>query len=283
MKEPRLYVVATPIGNLEDITLRALEILATVDVVAAEDTRRTRILLSRHGLDKSLVVLQEHNEQQCAPKLVERIQQGDSIALVSDAGTPLISDPGYRLVQLSIEAGVEVVTIPGASSITAALSISGQATDRFIFEGFLPARQVARQKRLSALRNENRTMVFFESSHRVLESLADLAVVLGNDRSIAVCREMTKKFETVLRGPVVDIIDQIKSDPNQVRGEFVLVVSGSKADEDEKFVTALGMAQALKEYLPASQAARVAAKLHDVPRRELYTALEADRNSDPAL
>jgi len=178
---------------------------------------------------------------------------------------------------------VEVVTIPGASSITAALSISGQATDRFTFEGFLPARKVARQKRLSGLRNENRTMVFFESSHRILESLADLAVVLGSDRSIAVCREMTKKFETVLRGPVVDIIDQIKSDPNQAKGEFVLVVSGSEADEDEQFVTALEMAQALQEYLPASQAARVAAKLHDVPRRELYTALEADRNSDSGL
>lgn len=283
MNNARLYVVATPIGNLEDITLRALEVLATVDVVAAEDTRRTRVLLARHGIDKPLVILQEHNEEHSAPKLVERLLKGDSVALVSDAGTPLLSDPGFRLVQLAIGAGVEVVTIPGASSVTAALSICGLATDRFTFEGFLPARQVARRKRLSGLRNEDRTMVFFESSHRILESLVDLAAAFGDDRRIAVCREMTKKFETVLRGPVVEIIGRIESDPNQRKGEFVVVVSGSEADEDEKFTAALGLARALQEYLPASQAARVAAKLHDVPRRELYSALEKESDTDAGL
>jgi len=283
MNNARLYVVATPIGNLEDITLRALEVLATVDVIAAEDTRRTGVLLARHGLDKPLVILQEHNEEHSAPKLLERLLNGDSIALVSDAGTPLLSDPGFRLVQLAIGAGVEVVTIPGASSVTAALSICGLATDRFTFEGFLPARQVARHKRLSGLRNEDRTMVFFESSHRILESLADLAAVFGDDRRIAVCREMTKTFETVLRGPVVEIIGRIESDPNQRKGEFVVVVAGSEADEDEKFTAALGVARALQEYLPASQAARVAAKLHDVPRRELYTALEKGSDTDSGL
>jgi 16S rRNA (cytidine1402-2'-O)-methyltransferase len=274
MTNPRLYVVATPIGNLEDITLRALSVLSSVDVIAAEDTRRTRVLMSRHGLDKPLVILQEHNEEQYAPKLVERLIQGDSVALVSDAGTPLVSDPGYRLVQLAIEAGVEVVTVPGPSSVTAALSISGLATDRFTFEGFLPARPAARRKRLSGLRNEARTMVFFESSHRIEDSLADLAAVLGDDRPIAVCREMTKMFENILRGPVSDVLEQIQGDANQRKGEFVLVVAGSEANEDEKFTAALDMAQALQEYLPASQAARVAAKLHDVPRRGLYTALE---------
>lgn len=282
MSNARLYVVATPIGNLEDITLRALEVLAAVDVVAAEDTRRTRVLLSRHGLDKPLVILQEHNEEQFAPKLVERLLRGDSVALVSDAGTPLLSDPGFRLLQLAIGAGIEVVTVPGASSVTAALSISGLATDRFTFEGFLPARQVARRKRLSGLRNEARTMVFFESSHRILESLVDLAVVFGNDRQIAVCREMTKKFETVLRGPVVEIIGRVESDPNQCKGEFVMVVSGSEANEDEKFTAALDVARALQEYLPASQAARVAAKLHDVPRRDLYSTLEQEGNKHSA-
>jgi 16S rRNA (cytidine1402-2'-O)-methyltransferase len=274
MNIPRLYVVATPIGNLEDITLRALSVLASVDVIAAEDTRRTRMLLSRHGLDKPLVILQEHNEEQYAPKLVERLIRGDSVALVSDAGTPLLSDPGFRLVQLAIEAGVEVVTVPGPSSVTAALSISGLATDRFTFEGFLPARSAARRKRLSGLRNETRTMVFFESSHRIEESLADLAAMLGEDRLIAVCREMTKVFETILRGPVADVLGMIRADPNQRKGEFVLVVAASEANEDEKFTAALEMARALQEYLPASQAARVAAKLHDVPRRELYTSLE---------
>jgi len=274
MNSARLYVVATPIGNLEDITLRALAVLAAVDVIAAEDTRHTRVLMSRHGLDKPLLSLQEHNEEQIAPKLVERLKGGDSVALVSDAGTPLVSDPGYRLVQLAIGAGVEVVTVPGASSVTAALSISGLATDRFTFEGFLPARQVARQKRLASLRNESRTMVFFESSHRIQDSLADFAAVFGEARRIAVCREMTKKFETVLRGTVAQVIERIQGDADQVKGEFVLVVSGSEADQDEKFAAALGIARALQEYLPASQAARVAAKLHDVPRRELYSALE---------
>ncbi len=274
MNTARLYVVATPIGNLEDITLRALAVLAAVDVIAAEDTRHTRVLMSRHGLDKPLLSLQEHNEEQIAPKLVERLQSGDSVALVSDAGTPLVSDPGYRLVQLAIAAGVEVVTVPGASSVTAALSISGLASDRFTFEGFLPARQVARQKRLASLRNESRTMVFFESGHRIEDSLADIAAVFGESRRIAVCREMTKKFETVLRGTVAEVIDRILSDADQVKGEFVLVVAGSEADQDEKFAAALGIARALQEYLPASQAARVAAKLHDVPRRELYAALE---------
>jgi 16S rRNA (cytidine1402-2'-O)-methyltransferase len=274
MNSARLYVVATPIGNLEDITLRALAVLAEVDVIAAEDTRHTRVLMSRHGLDKPLLSLQEHNEEQIAPKLVERLQRGDSVALVSDAGTPLVSDPGYRLVQLAIGAGVEVVTVPGASSVTAALSISGLATDRFTFEGFLPARQAARQKRLASLGNESRTMVFFESSHRIQDSLADIAAVFGEGRRIAVCREMTKKFETVLRGTVEEVIDRIQGDANQVKGEFVLVVSGSEADQDEKFAAALGLARALQEHLPASQAARVAAKLHDVPRRNLYSALE---------
>ncbi len=274
MSDARLYVVATPIGNLEDITLRALAVLAAVDVIAAEDTRHTRVLMSRHGLDRPLLILQEHNEEQIAPKLVERLLNGDSVALVSDAGTPLVSDPGYRLVQLAIGAGVEVVAVPGASSVTAALSISGLATDRFTFEGFLPARQAARCKRLSSLRNEPRTMVFFESSHRIQESLADLAAVFGENRRIAVCREMTKKFETVLRGTVAGVIERIQGDANQVKGEFVVVVSGSEADENEKFSAALGLARSLQEYLPASQAARVAAKLHDVPRRELYSALE---------
>jgi 16S rRNA (cytidine1402-2'-O)-methyltransferase len=274
MSRARLYVVATPIGNLEDITLRALAVLAMVDVVAAEDTRHTRGLLSRHGLDKPLLALQEHNEEQAAPKLVERLLCGDSVALVSDAGTPLVSDPGYRLVQLAIAAGVEVVTVPGASSVTAALSISGLATDRFTFEGFLPARQVARHKRLVSLRDEPRTMVFFESSHRIQDSLAAMADVFGGNRRIAVCREMTKKFETTLRGTVAEVTDWIQGDANQVKGEFVLVVAGSEADQDEKLVVALGVARALLEYLPASQAARVDAKLHDVPRRELYSALE---------
>jgi 16S rRNA (cytidine1402-2'-O)-methyltransferase len=280
MNKAKLYVVATPIGNLDDITLRALDVLASVAVIAAEDTRRTRILLTRHGVEKTMVSLQEHNEAEKAPGLVKRMSNGDSVALVSDAGTPLLSDPGFRFVQLAADAGIEVVTVPGPSSVTAALSISGLATDRFTFEGFLPARQVARCKRLSSLKNEQRTLVFFESSHRIIDSLADMIAELGEDRKIAVCREMTKVFETVLRGPVGEVVMQIENDPNQRKGEFVLVVSGSKAESDEKLAMALSLARALQEYLPVSQAARVAARIHDVPRRELYSALEQEGGGD---
>jgi len=274
MNDARLYVVATPIGNLEDLTLRALDILATVDVIAAEDTRRTRVLMSRHGLDKPLVILQEHNEEHKAPQLVERLCGGDSVALVSDAGTPLLSDPGYRLVRLAAKAGIEVVAVPGPSSITAALSISGLPTDRFTFEGFLPSRRAARLKRLGGLKTEPRTMVFFETSHRIQESLSDLAEVFGEGRELSLCREMTKQFETVLRGSLSEIKQQVDNDQNQRKGEFVLVVSGCKPDGDTFLSDALGLARALQAYLSASQAARVAAKVHGVSRRDLYSVLE---------
>lgn len=273
MTDARLYVVATPIGNLEDMTLRALKVLSAVDIIAAEDTRRTRVLLARHGLDKPLLSLQEHNEEQKAPRLVERLRQGDSIALVSDAGTPLLSDPGYRLVVLAIAAGIEVVTIPGPSAITAALSISGLPTDRFTFEGFLPSRHSARLKCLERLRDEPRTLVFFESSHRIHDSLTDLAAVLGAGRPVAVCREMTKQFETVLRGSLEEVANRVDSDPDQGRGEFVLVVGGNEKPPKGGMADAMALAKALLEFLPASQAARVAARIHGVSRRELYSAL----------
>jgi 16S rRNA (cytidine1402-2'-O)-methyltransferase len=273
MTESRLYVVATPIGNMEDITLRALDVLSHVDVIAAEDTRRTRVLLSRHGLSKPLLSLQEHNEEQKAPRLVERLRGGDSIALVSDAGTPLLSDPGFRLVALAAAAGIKIVTVPGPSSITAALSISGLPTDRFTFEGFLPSRHAARVKCLQQLNTEARTMVFFESSHRIRDSLADMAEVLGAGRSAAVCREMTKQFETVLRGTLGEIVDQVAADPDQSRGEFVLVVAGDQQQGGNDLAPAVALAKLLQEYLPASQAARVSARLHSVSRRDVYSAL----------
>ena len=274
MNDARLYVVATPIGNLEDITLRALEILAAVDLIAAEDTRRTRILMSRYSLDKPLLTLQEHNEEQKAPQLVERLCGGESVALVSDAGTPLLSDPGFRLVRLAAEAGIEVVTVPGPSSITAALSISGLPTDRFTFEGFLPSRHAARVKRLVTLKTERRTMVFFESSHRIQQSLGDLVEVFGAGRAVALCREMTKQFETVLRGSLEEVRQRVNNDPNQRKGEFVLVVAGCRPDIDAGYAQALELARALQEHLSASQAARVSAKLNGVSRRELYAELE---------
>ena len=276
MNDTPLYVVATPIGNLEDITLRALEVLASVSLIAAEDTRRTRKLLSRHGLDRPLTSLQEHNEERKAPRLLERLLGGESVALVSDAGTPLLSDPGFRLVRLAAEAGVPVVAVPGPSSVTAALSICGLPSDRFTFEGFLPSRRSQRCKCLAGLQYEPRTMVFFESSHRILESLEDILKVFGGDRPMAVAREMTKQFETVLRGPVARVVAQVAADPDQRKGEFVLVVGGCPGDSGTNFDSALELARALREHLSASQSVRVAARIHGVSRRELYDSLEPD-------
>jgi 16S rRNA (cytidine1402-2'-O)-methyltransferase len=269
----RLYVVATPIGNLDDITLRALRVLSEADVIAAEDTRHTRALLARHGLDRPLLALHEHNEERQAPRLLERLQGGESVALVSDAGTPLLSDPGYRMVGLAASAGIEVVAIPGPSAVTAALSISGLPTDRFSFEGFLPSRHAARLRALEELQGEPRTLVFFESSHRIAASLADMATALGEERQAAVCREMTKQFETVLRGTLAELGARVEADADQRRGEFVLIVAGSDSPADTALPQAVRLARELQPVLGASQAARTAARLLDVPRRVVYEAL----------
>lgn len=277
----RLYVVATPIGNLDDVTLRALRVLAESDYVAAEDTRHSRRLLARHGLDRPLVALHEHNEAQQAPRLIQRLQQGESIALIADAGTPLLSDPGFRLVGLAAVAGIEVVAVPGPSAITAALSISGLPTDRFIFEGFLASRRAARRERLAQLRSEPRTLVFFESSHRIVDSLAEMERVFGPERQAAVCREMTKRFETVLRGSLGDLAARIEADPDQRRGEFVLVVAGCPKDVAGVFPEAVRLARELQPLLGSSQAARTAARFMEVPRRVVYDALsEAGSEND---
>jgi 16S rRNA (cytidine1402-2'-O)-methyltransferase len=273
-----LHVVATPIGNLDDITLRALRVLAEVNVIAAEDTRRTRILLSHHGIETSLIALHEHNEDKVAPGLVKHLTGGQSIALVSDAGTPLLSDPGYRLVRLAVEAGIRISAIPGPSAITAALSISGLATDCFVFEGFLPQKQSARSGLLESLREEQRTIVLFESSHRIMASLQEMEMVLGSGREAAICREMTKQFETVLRGRLGDLRRLVAEDPNQRKGEFVIVLSGGGSEYPESFQKALELGQALREYLSNSQAARVAARVCGVSRRELYDRMEPESN-----
>lgn len=276
----RLYVVATPIGNLDDVTLRALRVLAESDVVAAEDTRHSRRLLARHGLDRPLVALHEHNEAQQAPRLIQRLQQGESIALIADAGTPLLSDPGFRLVGLAAVAGIEVVAVPGPSAITAALSISGLPTDRFVFEGFLASRRAARRERLAQLRSEPRTLVFFESSHRIADSLDDLADLFGGQREAAICREMTKQFETVLRGSLAELRERLAADPDQRKGEFVVVVGGCGDPVEEAFPDGLRLARELQPLLGASQAARVVAKALKLPRRAIYEALVDDRREE---
>ncbi len=274
MSQAGLYVVATPIGNLEDISYRAVSLLTGADLIAAEDTRHSRVLLAHYSISTPMLALHEHNEERVMGQIIDRIGKGECIALISDAGTPLISDPGYRLVLAAREAGIPVFSVPGASAITAALSVAGLPPDRFVFEGFLPAKTAARVSKLEMLAHESRTMVFFESSHRIQATINDMTEVFGNQRPVAVCRELTKKFETVLRAPLADIRQRLQDDKNQTKGEFVVVVSGFEGSKDEAMSTALSMASALLEYLPASQAARVAAKLNDVPRREVYRRLE---------
>ena len=269
-----LHVVATPIGNLDDITLRALRVLADVDVIAAEDTRHTGRLLAHHDINTPLLALHEHNEERVTPRLVERLAAGQAIALVSDAGTPLLSDPGFRLVRAAAVAGIAVLAVPGPSAITAALSICGLATDRFTFEGFLPQKQSARIGFLSTLRDEARTIVVFESSHRITASLRDMETVLGSGRQAAICREMTKQFETVLRGSLSDLRTRLEEDSDQRKGEFVIVLAGGEIDYAAEFGKAVELGRALQDHLSLSQAARVAARVCGVSRRELYDHLD---------
>jgi len=273
MSQAGLYVVATPIGNLEDITYRAVRLLSEADLIAAEDTRHSRVLLSHYNIKTPLQALHEHNEEQLEDYILGRVTNGEAIALISDAGTPLISDPGYRLVRAAREAGLPVYSVPGPSALTAALSVAGLPPDRFVFEGFLPSKSTARKKRLQALGRETRTLLFYESSHRIEAAIEDMKDVFEGQRMAAVCRELTKKFETVLRAPLVEISEMLAEDNNQTRGEFVIVVDGYTESEDESLTRAYAVAQALLEYLPASQAARVAAKLNDVPRRKVYQLL----------
>jgi 16S rRNA (cytidine1402-2'-O)-methyltransferase len=278
MPQAGLYVVATPIGNLEDISYRAVRILSEVDLIAAEDTRHSRVLLTHYNISTTMLAFHEHNEAQVEGRILQRITEGGAIALISDAGTPLISDPGYRLVRAAREAGLPVYSVPGPSAITAALSVAGLPPDRFTFEGFLPTKATARKKKLQALCHETRTLVFFESSHRIGAAIADMTDIFGGQRLVAVCRELTKKFETVLRLPLAELNQQLLEDSNQSRGEFVVVVGGHEESEDEALSTAHKMAVALMEFLPASQAARVAAQLNNVPRREIYRLLDTGRS-----
>lgn len=265
-----LYVVATPIGNLADMTPRANQVLAAVDAICAEDTRHTRQLLSAFGLEKPLVALHEHNEGEMAARLVERLRAGQALALVSDAGTPLVSDPGYRLVREVRAAGLKVSPVPGACAAIAALSVAGIASDRFCFEGFLPAKAAARRERLHALVRETRTLVFYESAHRVEESLADLAAIFGAGREAVLARELTKLFETVLGDTLGAIAQRVQGDENQRKGEFVLIVGGCADDIAAILAEGQRLYLKLAEYLKPSQAAKLAAELSGAPRKALY-------------
>ncbi len=265
-----LYIVATPIGNLGDISARAREVLAAVDAICAEDTRHTRQLLSHFGMERPLLALHQHNEDAQAAQLVARLQSGESLALVSDAGTPLVSDPGFRLVRAAREAGMRVSPVPGACAAIAALSIAGIASDRFAFEGFLPAKTGARRERLARLAAETRTLIFYESAHRIEESLVDFVAAFGADRPAVLARELTKLFETVLDGGLADLLANVRADPNQRKGEFVLVVEGIGDDAEAKLVEGRRLYLKLCGHLPPSTAAKLAAELSGAPRKALY-------------
>jgi 16S rRNA (cytidine1402-2'-O)-methyltransferase len=265
-----LFVVATPIGNLGDLAPRALETLRAVAAVCAEDTRRTRQLLAHFGLDRPLLALHEHNEAQLADTLVARLLSGDSLALVSDAGTPLVSDPGFRLVRAARAAGVRVSPLPGPCAFVAALSVAGLPSDRFVFEGFLPAKAAARRERLAQLVAEPRTLVFYESAHRIEDALADLVAALGGARAAVLARELTKLFETVLDGTLADLHARVTADADQRKGEFVLLVQGAGEEGDARVAEGRRLYAKLVEHLPPSTAAKLAAELSGAPRKTLY-------------
>jgi 16S rRNA (cytidine1402-2'-O)-methyltransferase len=265
-----LFVVATPIGNLADLSPRAIEVLREVAAICAEDTRHTRQLLTRYGIEKPLVALHEHNEDMLAERLVARLLGGDALALVSDAGTPLVSDPGYRLVRAARAAGIRVSPLPGPCAFIAALSVAGLPSDRFVFEGFLPAKAGARRERLARLAGESRTLAFYESAHRIAESLADMADAFGSERPAVVARELTKLFETVLDGTLGALRDRVAADPDQRRGEFVILVQGAGEDADARVTEGRRLYAKLGEHLPPSTAARIAAELSGAPRKALY-------------
>ena len=267
-----LYIVATPIGNLQDITQRALETFAQVDLIAAEDTRHSGLLLSHYGIKKPFFALLDHNEQEKAHILVEKLKQGSSIALISDAGTPLISDPGFHLVRQCREAGIRVVPLPGACAAITALCASGIASDKFCFEGFLPAKSKARKDKLENIAEEDRTLIFYESTHRILDTLEDMQSVLGEERYIVLAREMTKTWETITGNTIKNLREWLLEDPNRTKGEMVLIVEGKpKSDNnDEISPQAVKALELIAEELPLKKAAAIVAELYGYKKNALY-------------
>lgn len=265
-----LWVVATPIGHRDDISARAIETLRKVALIAAEDTRHSRPLMLQHNIGTPLVALHEHNEREAVASIVRRLEQGESVALISDAGTPLISDPGFRLVRAAREAGIRCVPVPGACAAIAALSVAGLPSDRFVFEGFLPPKSAARRSRLEELAGDPRTLIFYESSHRIVESLTDMRDVFGAEREAVLARELTKLFETVIGEPLSQLLERVTEDPNQQRGECVVLVAGRGDDADAKLAEGRRVFAILREELPPAKAAKLAAAISGAPRKQLY-------------
>ena len=282
----RLQVVATPIGNMGDLSARAREALESADLIAAEDTRHTLGLLQAIGISRPMVSLHAYNESQRVPDLLARLEAGENIALVSDAGTPLLSDPGFELVARAAQAGFEVSAIPGPSAITTALAVAGVPTSRFCFEGFLPARERERRAELAKLAHETRTLVFFEAPHRIADTLANLATEFGGERQAVVARELTKTHETIYRGTLAELTAQAQGDANFQRGEITLIVHGAPQTTSTVDQQLLRRAvDLLSKELPPSRAAAIAAQLTGATRNEAYAlatrgASESDPNAD---
>jgi 16S rRNA (cytidine1402-2'-O)-methyltransferase len=263
-----LYIVATPIGNLQDMSARAIEVLKSVACIAAEDTRHSASLLQQFNISTPTLSLHDYNERDRVERILERLQQGESIALISDAGTPLISDPGYFLVKEAREAGIRIVPLPGPCAAIVALSAAGLPTDKFIFEGFLPAKTKARVDRLTFLANETRTMIFYEAPHRILDLLEDMQKVFGDDRMVVIARELTKMFETIHSANLKELIAWVKSDSNQERGEMVVIVKG--IEEASPIANAQILLELLLKELPLKKAVEIAAQVTNEKRNELY-------------
>jgi 16S rRNA (cytidine1402-2'-O)-methyltransferase len=266
-----LYVVATPIGNLADMVPRAIETLQTVTLIAAEDTRHSARLLAHFDIKTPTVAYHDHSDEHRTEQLILRLKNGEKIALISDAGTPLVSDPGYRLVRSAREQGIQIVPVPGACAMVAALSAAGLPSDRFAFEGFLPAKQVARTSQLQALAGDTRTLIFYEAPHRILETLEDMRHVFGFDREVVIAREITKTFETIKGGKLADMVDWVAADTNQQRGEIVLMVHGAtKAENLDMSPEQERIMSVLLEDLPVKQAATLGAKITGLKKNFLY-------------
>lgn len=271
-KEDRgtLYIVATPIGNLGDITQRAIDILTQVDLIACEDTRHTKKLLSAFAINNKTISLHDHNERQKQEYIAELLNEGKSIALVSDAGTPLISDPGFHIVRFCRQQGHQVSPVPGACAAISALSVAGLPTDRFTFEGFLPSKSGARQQALKSLENETRTMVFYDAPRRAIDTVRDIVEVLGGERVIVIARELTKTFETIYTDTAESILDWLSEDANQLKGEMVLIIEGAK-DEVSQFTPEVAATlRLLLNELPPKKACAIAAEIYGLNKKELY-------------
>lgn len=281
MSDAMLYVVATPIGNLADITHRAVEVLQSVALIAAEDTRHSGRLMAHFSIKTPMISVHDHNERQRVSNIINKLEQGESVALISDAGTPLISDPGFILVRAVREAGFKVVPVPGCSALVTALSAAGMPSNSFIFEGFLPAKNVGRKQQLQKIKDETRTVIFYESTHRIIVSLQDMQDILGPDRYVVIARELTKAFETIHGAPLGELLEWIQQDHNQQKGEFVVLVSGAPVIEDQEISPeTLHMLDVMLEELPVKQACALTAKLSGEKKNALYQIALARKQAD---